>query len=208
MSSDLTLRHMQVADVAQVVTIDELSFTAPWPDRSYRFEINESNVSYMLVLEQPTPRPATGLRRWWNTLLGNHASAESYVIVGYGGLWKIAEEAHISTIATHPDYRGRNFGEIMLAGMLRRSIALHAAYVVLEVRVTNEVAQNLYLKYGFAIHGVKKNYYHHDNEDAYDMRLELTRPAIDNFNRQYAALQQHIQFRDQYSRTPHPRLGR
>src|SRR5215204_345025 len=150
MCSDLTLRHMQVADISQVVMIDELSFTAPWPERSYRFEINESNVSYMVVLEQPAQRPATGLRRWWNTLLGNHSSEESCVIVGYGGLWKIAEEAHISTVATHPDYRGQKFGEIMLAGMLRRAIALNAAYVVLEVRVTNEVAQNLYHKYGFA----------------------------------------------------------
>ena len=96
----------------------------------------------------------------------------------------------------------------MLAGMLRRAIALNAAYVVLEVRVSNDVAQNLYHKYGFEIHGVKKNYYHHDNEDAYDMRLELTHETIDNFNRQYADLRQRIQFKDQYSRTPHPRLGR
>jgi [ribosomal protein S18]-alanine N-acetyltransferase len=208
MSSDLTLRHMQVADVAQVVRIDELSFTAPWPDRSYRFEINESNVSYMVVLEQPNQRSTTGLRRWWNTLLGNHTAESSDVIVGYGGLWKIAEEAHISTIATHPDYRGHKFGEIILAGMLRRAIALNAAYVVLEVRVSNDIAKNLYHKYGFEIHGVKKNYYHHDNEDAYDMRLELTREAIDKFSHQYNALQQRIQFKDQYSRTPHPRLGR
>jgi [ribosomal protein S18]-alanine N-acetyltransferase len=208
MANDLILRHMQVADIPQVVVIDAISFTAPWPDRSYRFEITESNVSYMVVLEQPAVHPVQGLRRWWKNFIGNYAPDEACVIVSYGGLWKIAEEAHISTIATHPDYRGQKFGEIVLAGMLRRAIALHAAYVVLEVRVTNEVALNLYHKYGFEIHDLKKNYYHQDNEDGYDMRLELTHDTIAIFNQQYADLQQRIMFHDQYSRTPHPRLGR
>lgn len=209
MPTDLTLRHMMVADISEVVLIDETSFTPPWPARSYRFEINESNVSYMLVLEQPAQRPLTGLRRWWKSLRGNHAATEeTCMVVGYGGLWKIAEEAHISTIATHLDYRGRKFGEIMLAGMIRRAIALNAAYVVLEVRVSNSVAQNLYYKYGFEMQGIKKNYYHHDREDAYDMRLDLSDSAIETFKQQYSILQQHNPFHDHYSRTPHPRLGR
>ncbi|MDQ7033964.1 MAG: ribosomal protein S18-alanine N-acetyltransferase, partial [Anaerolineae bacterium] len=158
---------------------------------------------------KPTQRPLTGFRRWWKNLIGsNETTEEMCTIVGYGGLWKIAEEAHISTIATHPDYRGRKLGEILLAGMIRRAIVLHARYVVLEVRVSNTVAQNLYHKYGFKMHGIKKNYYHHDHEDAYDMRLDLSGAAIATFKQQYRHLQQHNPFRDRYSRTPHPRLDR
>jgi [ribosomal protein S18]-alanine N-acetyltransferase len=209
MSTELTLRHMAVEDIPEVLVIDAASFTPPWPDRSYRFEINESNVSYMLVLEQPAQRPVRGLRRLWKNLLGdNGATEEATMVVGYGGLWKIADEAHVSTIATHPEYRGRKFGEIMLAGMIQRAITLQAGYIVLEVRVSNTVAQNLYYKYGFELQATKKNYYHHDREDAYEMHLYLTEAAIEQFKQQYTDLQKQYPFRDHYSRIPHPRLGR
>jgi ribosomal-protein-alanine N-acetyltransferase len=208
--TDLTLRYMYPADIAPVLSIDAASFSTPWPERSYRFELQESNVSYMLVLERQGEYPVSGLRRWLKTLVrsDNGKTATGRMIVGYGGLWKIAEEAHISTIATHPDFRGRKYGEIMLGGMLRRAIALKAAYVVLEVRVSNSIAQNLYRKYGFAIHGIKENYYHYDHEDAYDMRLELNRQTIERVNPLYKRIQQKVPFDDLYSQTPHPRLRR
>src|SRR5690606_20053697 len=111
------------------------------------------------------------------------------LVVGYGGLWYIAGEGHISTIATHPDHRGLGYGEILLAAMIQRAITLQAEYIVLEVRVTNTIAQNLYRKYEFEIFGTKPNYYRLDNEDAYDMRLDLTDKAmIARFKRRFAAI--------------------
>jgi ribosomal-protein-alanine N-acetyltransferase len=203
---DLTLRYMDVPDLSAVVAIDEASFKPAWPERSYRFEINESQVSFMAVLEKVEEREVSGLKRLLNSLQGKNGTEAKSVIVAYGGLWKIAEEAHISTIASHPDYRGKKYGEIVLAGMIGRAILLGADYVVLEVRVSNKIAQKLYEKYGFTIEGLKPKYYHHDNEDAYDMRLLLTDEVIARHQKLYEKLAP--RFRDWYTETPHPRLGR
>lgn len=168
----LVLRYMELDDIPQVVAIDKLAFDPPWSVRSYSYEINESNYSHMVVLEeQGEEHPASGLKRLVQSLSG-HAGAERRIIA-YGGLWHIVDEAHISTIATHPDLRGQGYGEIVLAGMVRRSLTLGAAYIVLEVRVSNIAAQNLYKKYDFEIIDLKPRYYHNNGEDAYDMRLSL-----------------------------------
>jgi ribosomal-protein-alanine N-acetyltransferase len=202
------LRYMRQGDIPAVVAIDRASFQPPWPPRSYRHEVNESTVSYMAVLERLTQEPVTGLKKIFHNLRGDDGTEEARMIVGYSGLWKIAEEAHVSTIASHPDFRGRSYGEILLAGMIRRAIALEAEYVVLEVRISNHVAQSLYHKYNFEIVGTKKDYYRHDKEDAYDMRLTLTPEAIAHFHTQYHALQSRHPFEDNYSHTPAPRERR
>lgn len=208
-TTKLTLRYMKPADVPEVITIDRASFHPPWPPSSYRFEIHESKISYMVVLEKDEPRPAQGVQRIWQNLRGHpNPFATEKIVVGYGGLWNIADEAHISTIASHPDHRGQKFGEIVLAGMVRRAISLGAGYVVLEVRVSNTVAQALYHKYGFQVVGTKPDYYHHNREDAYDMRLILTQETVAAFNARYAALQERAPFEDRYSQIVHPRMGR
>jgi len=206
----LKLRYMQSRDIPQVKFIDAASFIPPWPEHSYRFEISESNVSYMVVLQKYGQRPMNRLRQIWHNIQSNGAKKpkQKSFIAGYGGLWKIADEAHISTVASHPEFRGQRFGEILLAGMMRRAISLGAAYLVLEVRVSNQIAQNLYLKYGFEVQGIKARYYQNNDEDAYDMRLNLTPDAITEFEEQYRVLQQRLDFVDEFSHTLHPRLNR
>src|SRR5690606_7459544 len=145
-----------------------------------------------------------GLRRLVKNLSG--AQQAERQIVAYGGLWHIADEAHISTIATHPAERGRGYGEIVLAGMVRRALTLNAAYVVLEVRVGNTAAQNLYRKHDFQITDVKPRYYHNNGEDAYDMRLMLTDPVMkQRIEERYASLRAQHRFIDQYTDVPPPR---
>lgn len=143
------LRYMTVADIPQVLEIDRLSFALPWSQRSYEFEINDNPNGHMVVLSGP----------------------ELDDIAGYGGMWMIDGEAHISTIATHPDVRGRNLGEALLAGMLSRAMLDDAEYSVLEVRVSNTPAIALYEKYEYEIVGRRKGYYRDNNEDAYLMHL-------------------------------------
>lgn len=209
----LILRFMQEADIKQVSAIDRLSFDPAWPPNSYKFEINQSTISYMAVLEEETSQAGeaqseNGIRRWINNLWGRDEIATSTKsIIGYSGMWKIAEEAHISTIAIHPDSRGRNGGEILLAGMYRKALALDAEYIVLEVRVSNIVAQNLYRKYGFTVEAVKRNYYRSDNEDAYDMRVVFRADTTPDFYDLYDQLRKKQPFIDDYSDSSHPRLG-
>jgi ribosomal-protein-alanine N-acetyltransferase len=87
-------------------------------------------------------------------------------IVGFAGLWLMVDEAHVTTIASHPDYRGRGVGELLLSSLIDVSYEIGARVVTLEVRVSNFVAQNLYRKYGFREAGVRKRYYSDNHEDA------------------------------------------
>jgi ribosomal-protein-alanine N-acetyltransferase len=194
----LLLRYMVLADVPQVAQIDRMAFDLPWSERSYAYEVTEASYSYMVVLEDQTETPPRGWRRWLSAWNGHHRSAQR-TIIGYGGLWKIADEAHISTIAVHPDHRGRGWGEVLLAAMIRRAIALDAAYVVLEVRVSNTRAQNLYHKYHFETAGVKPGYYRNNDEDAYEMRLILTAEQRQRLAASFVELQARHGFSDSYT---------
>lgn len=209
----LTLRYMQLPDIQQVAAIDQSCFRPPWSRDSYIFEINESRVSHMVVLacqmEQPLQKRAR--QNGWlpnlsGMLRGNGRSLNGRGdIIGYGGLWKIEGEAHISTIATHPQQRGNGYGEILLAGMVGKALRLRAEFIVLEVRVSNAVAQRLYQKYGFSRFGRRRNYYRSDNEDAWDMRVTMDRETRRRFSRLYQELQDKHAFRDTYSWQARPR---
>ncbi len=142
------VRRMTLEDVPAVHEIDTLSFTLPWPERSFRFEIKEN--------------PAA--RGWVAEVDGRIAAMLM--------LWFIVDEAHIATIATHPDFRRQGIGEQILLHSLRDVRAEGARRAFLEVRVGNTAAQTLYKKYGFIIDGRRPKYYRDNNEDALLMSLE------------------------------------
>jgi [ribosomal protein S18]-alanine N-acetyltransferase len=199
--TNLSLRYMTLDDIPQVVEIDRLSFDTPWSARSYAYEIEESHYSHMLVMEADVVRAASGWKKLLRSFSGtiNNLAVEK-TIVGYGGLWNIMDEAHVSTIATHPYWRGRGWGEILLAAMIRRSLTLEAGYIVLEVRVSNTVAQNLYRKYEFETVDLRPSYYRNNNEDAYDMRLHLPDEGMKRrFGDRWKQLLEQYDFMDTYT---------
>lgn len=193
------LRNMTTDDIPQVVSIDRASFTTPWSARTYEFEINNRDSSHLVVVEvvECEQRP-TGWRGLASRLKAS-AQAERE-IAGYGGCWLIAGEAHISTIAVAPVFRGRGLGELLLAAMLKRSIIRKGEYSVLEVRASNEVAQSLYRKYGYEIVGRRRGYYRDDGEDALLMEA---RPLDDAYRRmldeRLQALSEQLDFVDQFT---------
>ena len=87
-------------------------------------------------------------------------------LVAYGGIWVIFEDAHVTTIAVLPDWRGRRYGEELLVRMLHEAIDRGASYISLEARESNVVAQNLYRKYGFSQISVRRGYYSDNGENA------------------------------------------
>ena len=99
-------------------------------------------------------------------------------IIGFAGLWLMVDEAHITTIAMHPNFRRLGLGEYMLASLIDIAYSINAKWVTLEVRVTNYTAQNLYRKYGFSEAGVRHRYYSDNQEDALIMWTdEINSPA-------------------------------
>jgi ribosomal-protein-alanine N-acetyltransferase len=145
-------RRMTLADVPAVHAIDSLSFSLPWPERSFRFEMTEN----------PTTR-------------GWVAEADGRVVAMLI-LWLIVDEAHVATIATHPDYRRQGIGENLLLTALKAARVEGARRSFLEVRAGNTGAQDLYRKYGFETVGLRPHYYQDNHEDALLMTLE----SLDN----------------------------
>ena len=87
-------------------------------------------------------------------------------IAGFAGLWLMTDEAHITTIAVDPNYRGRGIGELLLLGLIDRAKQIGARWLTLEVRMSNHVAQRLYQKYTFKEMGIRRRYYSDNGEDA------------------------------------------
>jgi len=152
---------MAVSDLGDVMVIERLSFSSPWSERAYRFEIEQNENSVMLVA-----RPAFPLSLW--DRIRGRAGVRSPVL-GYGGLWLLVDEAHISTIAVHPQWRGKGLGELVMLSLLEQGIRRGMQRATLEVRVSNETAQGLYRKLGFESAGRQRRYYSDNNEDAFIM---------------------------------------
>ncbi len=203
----VALRYMQLDDVPQVVAIDRLSFSTPWSAHSYSHEVTDATYSYMVVLDDCRQVPVRGMRGWWRRLGGETDPIDiEHRIIGYGGLWSVGEEAHISTIAVHPQQRGNRWGEALLLAMLLRSAHLGAGHVILEVRVSNQPAKNLYYKYDFAFNRRKPGYYRDNNEDAEELKVTLYDPLrVARFRRAHNDLMRRNDYTDLYTRNPRPR---
>ncbi len=87
-------------------------------------------------------------------------------VVGYSGLMLVGEDAHVTTIAVDPAWQRHQIGTRLLLNIARNAGERAARHLTLEVRVSNEPAQNLYRKFGFRPAGVRKGYYVETNEDA------------------------------------------
>jgi len=144
----MNIRRMTLDDLAQVVAIDQASFSLPWPERSFRFEVTEN--------------PAA--RAWVVELNGR--------ILGMIVAWLLVDEAHIATIATHPDVRRQGIASRLLIFALQTMQSEGAQTSVLEVRESNQGAQEMYRKLGFEEAGRRPRYYKDNDEDAILMSLE------------------------------------
>lgn len=188
---NLRIEPMELDDVAEVRNIEEASFSLPWPRNAYRREIVENKLARYLVIRdldaladtdggeevsaplrkrlRPFPLslfPAVDREREPEWRYGRPT------LVAYGGLWLMVDEAHITTIASRPDVRGLNVGELMLTALIDVAIGLAARWVTLEVRVSNGLARSLYKKYSFRSTGIRPRYYSDNHEDALVMWSE------------------------------------
>jgi len=172
-----TIRPMEPGDVPAVVAVDQQSFPTPWQASSYLYELKHPEQSFYYTLLKPaTNVPAPARQGWFHRLRALLNPSQESRVIGYVGCrWRPAE-AHISTIATHPDWRGKGLGELLLLVAIENALEQKASIVSLEVRPSNHVAQRLYRKYGFRFTGVNKSYYR-DGEDAWLMEVRINQTA-------------------------------
>ena len=144
----MKIRRMTLEDIPAVVELDKLSFTLPWPERSFRFELTDNPAS----------------RCWIVELDGK--------VVGMIVAWLLVDEAHVATIATHPDHRRQGIARKLLTYALRYMSKEGAVTSFLEVRENNHAAKDMYRKFGYEVVGRRKRYYKDTSEDAILMTLD------------------------------------
>ncbi len=180
------------ADIGQVQQVEQQSFSTSWSSTTFRRELRSPDTCRYVVARtsltppppQQRPRQTTAgrgglLGSLFPALFGRpllpDVSEQAYPIVGYGGIWLTVDDAHITTIAVAPQYRGQGLGELLLNGLIDQALDMQAAVLTLEVRVSNVVAQNLYTKYSFQVVGWRQRYYTDNGEDALIMTTDPIR---------------------------------
>lgn len=145
---DVVIRHMKKEDIEQIMAIESRSFPSPWAKTAFVSELQNNLAVYFVALHNEK-------------------------VVGYAGIWLFLEEAHVTTIAVHPDFRGRGLGRLLMDVLIDYARARGAETMMLEVRPSNYVALSLYKSLGFRQIGRRKNYYSETREDALVMQLSL-----------------------------------
>jgi [ribosomal protein S18]-alanine N-acetyltransferase len=139
---ELEITRMRRRHLKGVLAIERQVYPRPWSMNLFLSELREPhNRAYLVALAERE-------------------------VVGYGGVLSYGDEAHITTIAVHPDHHRRKIGTRLLYELVEHARGMGAVAVSLEVRVTNWGAQRLYGQFGFRPIGVRKNYYQEINEDA------------------------------------------
>lgn len=138
---EIVIKRLQKNDLDNVLKIEESIFPEPWARNQFEKEL--SNI----------------LSRYFKAVHNN-------LLVGYAGIIFISDEAHMTTIAVHPEYQRKGIGKKLLCKIIRTAINEDCTMIALEVRASNEAARKLYRLFGFTIVGERKNYYSKIGEDA------------------------------------------
>jgi [ribosomal protein S18]-alanine N-acetyltransferase len=142
LSQKFEIVNMELSHVDDIIVVEKLCFKIPWSREAFIEEITKNKFAIYRSVK-------AGER-----------------VVGYGGMWKVFDEGHITNIAVHPDFRSNGIGSLLLERLINIAVEEGITSLTLEVRKSNLIAQSLYSKYGFEIGGLRKAYYADNREDA------------------------------------------
>ncbi len=128
-------------DIRAMVDLEELCFGESWTEESYLNEIGNSRTACYLVCRSRGK------------------------LAGFIGAWIIMDEAHITTVAVHPDMRGKRLGKCLIWCLMDQAVNRGCRWATLEVATGNAPARKLYERFGFVKIGQRKRYYA-NGEDA------------------------------------------
>ena len=140
------MEHKHIADILE---IEGLCYGEHhWSEESFITELNNKISSYRCIVSSDNK------------------------CVGYMGIWKIMDEAHVTNLSVHPDFQNHKFAHRLLLNSIDECYKEKIKFITLEVRVGNKKAIGLYEKFGFKSLGLRKKYYQDNNEDALIMWSE------------------------------------
>jgi [ribosomal protein S18]-alanine N-acetyltransferase len=164
---DVEVTPMRRRHLRGVLAIERQVYPRPWSPGLFASELSQRDT-----------------RRYLVALSGRR-------VVGYAGVMVAAGEAHVTTVAVHPQEHRRKVATRLMLALMEASRELGAEAATLEVRVGNKGAQRLYQGFGFAPVGIRPGYYAETGEDALIMwahdlqgdafgeRLEFQRARLD-----------------------------
>lgn len=158
----LSVERMRYDDISTVQQIEREIFLSPWPKNAYASELAQNRQACYLVLRH---------------------GAE---LVGYAGIWRVAHEAHVTTIGVRASHQRRGYGTTLFAALVQRAYDMGARWITLEVRASNIHAMRLYERFGFKEIGRRRGYYTDNGEDAVIMWSDSIHAP--SFKRRFAGI--------------------
>lgn len=134
-------RNMTELDVEQIAAIEKQLFSDAWSSQSV-YETFCQNQAFVTVAE---------------------CDGE---IVGYCIIYYVMDEGEIARIAVDEKVRRRGVGRGLLDFVCECCKMKNVHKLLLDVRESNESARRFYEQYGFAVDGVRKNFYEQPKENA------------------------------------------
>ncbi len=159
---------MTVDDLDAIMALERVCFKDPWTRRMYLADLTQNELATYLAVRLRIGDCGLRIPDSTQSEIRNPKSE----ILAYGGFWLMADEAHIATIASHPDWRGCGLGLHLMLALLDVAQASGAQLSTLEVRAGNLPAQRLYEKLGYEVAGRRRRYYR-DGEDGLIMTTPL-----------------------------------
>ena len=143
----VSISKMTTNDLNEIASILSTEFDDFWNENIFRQELQNENSEYIVAR------------------LNNE-------IVGFAGIWISPVDIHITDIVVRKDKRNMKIGSNILEELIKLAETKERATLTLEVNEKNEIAQKLYLNYGFEKLGKRKKYYNNE-DDAIIMTLNL-----------------------------------
>jgi len=139
---------MQLEHVAFVAEMERQCFSDPWSEKSVASEL-DNPLSLWLIAEVDG------------------------VVAGYVGSQTVLDSADMMNLAVSPSFRRQGIGERLVNCLTEELKEKGVKTLLLEVRISNEPARELYQKLGFEVVGKRPRYYEKPREDALILRKEL-----------------------------------
>jgi len=145
----MKVRMMEAVDIAEVLMIEQSANEFPWARKSFEDGLKSGHESWVFYDETE--------------------------ILGFAIVQRVLDEAHLLNICVKPSKQGKGLGKAILQHVIDYANSISAVIILLEVRSSNERAQQLYLNSGFNEMSVRKGYYpaKEGREDAILMAMDL-----------------------------------
>jgi ribosomal-protein-alanine N-acetyltransferase len=168
-----------IADLDQLVDLDRQCFGQLWSRETYAREIDSPNSEILLLQTARNSDRSTDRSTDQSITHRSDVPADGPITIGYGCVWAILDEAHITILGVNPQYRRQGLGEVILYGLFVAAYQRGLTRATLEVSSQNHAAIALYEKIGFQQAGCRKGYYPNGDDAAILWKSGLQHPQFE-----------------------------